>query len=190
MLAAVFLALATLPFQPVAADTTTQPPYVYVRDGSAVAETTDAGPLHDIGLRPPRASDPPGTPLFAGNGATLPFAYGVWNTAIGDATIDTVPAGTRVHAHFRGLLPGGMYSLFLRQTAVRNAVFIPLDGTGDHDSFHADGVGTGDALITYPAQIASGAQIVLLYHSDGVDHASSIGDPYRNVHAQLIVRVP
>ena len=184
------LAYATATFQPVDATTTSQPAQVFVRDASAQAQPGDGG--HDFGLRPPVDNDPDAAPLYNAHGDAIKALLGSWRTADGRATFEPGPQGAlRVHAQFRGLVPNGRYSLFVRQLAVRTApVFTPLDLTGAQNSFTADAQGNADFTVVSPLQVPSGAQLVAFYHSDGVDHQSSLGNPGVNVHAQLIMRMP
>ena len=188
--AAVLFALATATFQPVTAATTAQPPQVFVRDASAQAQTGDNP--HDWGLRPPGDNDSDAAPLVNAHGDSIKAGLGVWRTATGTATFEPgTQGGPRVKAAFRGLLPNARYSLFVRQLAGRTGtVFTPLDIVGATNNFTADGTGNGALNVEAPAQLASGAQLVLVYHSDGTDHQSSIGVLGTNAHPQLITRVP
>ncbi len=184
------LAYATAMFNPVDAATTSQPVQVFVHDTSAQAQTGDGG--HDWGLRPPSINDADTAPLYNARGEALKTLLGSWRTADGNASFDPAPQGaTRVRVSFRGLVPNGRYSLFLRQLAVRmNAVFTPLDLVGTQNSFSADAQGNAQTAVVTPLQLPSGAQLVAFYHSDGTDHQSSLGNPGVNAHAQLILRVP
>ena len=188
--AAVLIALASATFQPVTAATTAQPPQVFVRDSSAQAQTGEYP--HDWGLRPPGDNDSDAAPLFNAHGDSIKAGLGVWRTADGTATFEPgAQATTKVHAMFRGLLPGGRYSLFVRQLAGRTgAVFTPLDLIGAANSFTASGQGTADVTVDSPLEMPAGSQLVLVYHSDGADHQSSIGVLGTNAHPQLITRVP
>jgi len=188
--AAVLIALAGATFQPVTAANTAQPPQVYVRDTSAQAQTGENA--HDWGLRPPGDNDSDAAPLLNAHGVSIKAGLGVWRTATGTATFEPGrQGGSVVKASFRGLLPNARYSLFVRQLAGRTgAVFTPLDVVGATNNFSADGAGNGALNVTVPAQLASGAQLVLVYHSDGTDHQSSIGVLGLNAHPQLITRVP
>jgi hypothetical protein len=190
MLAALLLAYATATFQPVDVATTSQPPQVYVHDNSAQAQPGDGG--HGWGLRTPTVNDADTAPLFNAHGDALKALLGGWRTADGTATFDPAPQGTiLVRTTFRGLVPNGRYSLFVRQLAPRaGAVFTPLDMVGARNSFSADAQGNAQTAVVTPLQLPSGAQLVAIYHSDGVDHQSSLGNPGVNAHAQLILRVP
>jgi hypothetical protein len=189
MLAAVLLALASATFQPVNAVTTAQPPQVFVRDASVQAQTGENA--HAWGVRPPGENDADTAPLLNANADPLRVALGVWRTGGGTATFEPVKDTMRVHTVFKNLVPNGRYSLFVRQLAGRNgAVFTPLDLVGATNSFTADGVGNGDVTVDSPLQMPGGSQLVLVYHSDGVDHQSSVGVLGTNAHPQLITRVP
>jgi len=190
MLAAVLLSLAAVAFQPVTAATTAQPPQVFVHDASAQAQPGEGG--HDWGLRPPTDNDAGTAPLLNAHGDPLHAVLGVWRTADGTATFEPGPAGTTVvHATFHHLLANGHYSLFVRQLAGRTGpVLTPLDLTGAANSFTADPQGFAELRVSSPLQMPSGSQLVLVYHSDGIDHQSSIGVLGVNAHPQLITRVP
>ncbi len=182
-------ALASATFQPVTAATTAQPPQVFVRDNSAQAHTGENP--HDFGLRPPGDNDADGAALLNAHGDSIKAGLGVWRTANGTATFEPGQQTTRVRATFLGLLPNARYSLFVRQLAGRTgAVFTPLDLLGATNNFSSDGNGRGELNVVTPLQLPSGSQLVLVYHSDGTDHQSSIGVLGTNAHPQLITRVP
>lgn len=189
MLSTVLLAFAAMTFQPVAPATSSQPSQVYVHDASVPAQPGDDG--HAYGLRAPTDNDPDTAPLYNSRGDSLKALLGSWRTADGTATFDPAPNAIRVRASFRGLVPNGRYSLFVRQLAVRTGpAFTPLDLVGNQNSFTADAQGNAQPIVMTPLQLPSGSQLVAFYHSDGVDHQSSLGNPGVNVHAQLILRVP
>src|ERR1700733_4421074 len=188
--ATVMLSLAAVAFQPVTAANPAQPPQVFVRDASAQPQAGDNP--HDFGLRPPGDNDSDAPPLYNAHGDSIRAGLGVWRTAAGTATFEPAAQGTTmVRTQFRGLIPGARYSLFVRQLAGRTgAVFTPLDLVGATNSFTAGPDGKADAAVGSPLQMPSGSQLVLVYHSDGADHQSSIGVLGTNAHPQLITRVP
>ena len=176
-------------FQPVATTTTSQPSQVFVHDSSVQAEPGEGG--HAFGLRAPTDNDPDTAPLYNARGDAVKALLGSWRTADGTAVFEPAPNAVRVRASFRGLVPNGHYSLFVRQLAVRTgAVFTPLDLVGAQNNFVADAQGSAQTVVVTPLQLPSGSQLVAFYHSDGVDHQSSLGNPGVNAHAQLILRVP
>jgi hypothetical protein len=187
--AAVLIALSSAAFQPVTPATTAQPPQVFVRDSSAQAQTGENP--HDWGLRPPGDNDSDAALLFNARGDSIKAGLGVWRTATGTASFAPGPQATRVTTTFLSLIPNGRYSLFVRQLAGRSGVaFTPLDLIGAGNSFTADDAGKGELTVDSPLQMPAGAQLVLVYHSDGLDHQSSIGVLGTNAHPQLITRVP
>jgi hypothetical protein len=187
--AAVLLALASATFQPVTAATTAQPPQVFVRDASAQAQTGDNP--HDYGIRPPADNDSDAATLYNAHNESIHTGLGAWRTADGTATFEPGPQTTKVHAVFHRLIPNGRYSLFVRQIAGRTgAVFTPLDLIGATNNFTAGTDGSADMTVNSPLQMPSGSQLVLVFHSDGADHQSSIGVLGLNAHPQLITRVP
>jgi hypothetical protein len=191
--AAVLVALASVTFQPVTAQTTAQPAHVFVRDSAAPASTDESmGGLHDKGLRPPADTDSPSAQLSNAHGESLKVSIADWRSATGTADFAPGPGGgVRVRAAFKGLIPMGRYSLFIRQLAGRAGVVLtPVDITGVADTFFADKDGIGMIAVDSPNVIPPGAQLVLIYHSDGSDHQSSPGNLGVNAHEQLITRVP
>jgi hypothetical protein len=189
MLAAILLALGAVAFQPVTPATTSQPSGVYVRDAAAQAQPGPGG--HAFGLRAPNVNDPDNTGLLNANGDPLKAVLGIWRTADGNVAVKPSPKGLEVRAVFHHLIPDGRYSLFVSQLAgASGTVFTPLDLAGTANSFSADDRGFAEVIVTTPLALPSGAQIVLFYHSDGVDHASSVGNPGVTTHAQLIARLP
>ena len=141
-------------------------------------------------LRGIRVAD--AAPLFNAHAESIHTGLGSWRTAVGTATFEPgAQQTTKVHAAFQRLIPKGRYSLFVRQLAGRvGAVFTPLDLVGVANSLTAGGDGTGDITVSSPLTMPAGAQLVLVFHSDGVDHQSSIGVLGLNAHPQLITRVP
>ena len=194
MLAAVALALLGVAFQPVSVQTTAQPAQVFVRDSAAPAQTDPgAGGMHDAGLRPPGDNDPPSAQLTNAHGDALKVSIADWRSASGQADFQPLMqgAGVRVRASFKGLIANGRYSLFVRQLAGRvGVVLTPVDIVGASNSFLADRDGNGIIAVDSPNPIPSGAQLVLVYHSDGAEHQSSPGNLGITAHEQLITRVP
>jgi len=189
---AAVVALAALTFQPVAPETTAQAAHVFVRDSAAPAQSDPAGgPVHDAGIRPFTPNDPPNAQLTNAHGGGLNVSIAEWRAASGTAEIAPATNGLRVRIACRGLIPMGRYSVFVRQLAGRAGVVLtPVDITGAADTFFADANGVGGIVIETPNAIPSGAQLVLIYHSDGADHQSSPGELGVTAHEQLITRVP
>ncbi len=187
------IALAAVTFQPVSPETTSQAAHVFIRDAGAPAQPDPAGgPVHDAGIRPFTANDPPTAQLTNAHGAGLNVSIAEWRAASGTAEIAPAPnGGAQLRVACRGLIPMGRYSVFIRQLAGRAGVVLtPADITGAADTFFADANGVGRIVIAAPNAIPAGAQLVLIYHSDGADHQSSPGELGVTAHEQLITRVP
>ena len=182
--------MGTAQFQPVTPQTTAQTQQVYVHDASAPA-ASGAEP-HDAGLRPVNANDSPLVQLYSAKNVALNVTLQGWSAATGTVTTtDDGNGGTRVHASFANLIPLGHYSLFLRGLAGRTgAVLMPVDISGAAANFIASPDGGAVFDVDSPAAIPTGAQLVVIFHSDQKDHQSSMGVPGVNAHAQLITRVP
>ena len=182
--------MGTAQFQPVTPLTTAQTQQVFVHDASVPAAT--GSDPHDAGVRPVNANDSPLAQLYTARNNPMNVTLQSWSAATGTVTTSADNnGGTRVHATFSNLIPLGHYSLFLRQLAGRSgAILMPVDITGAAANLVAGP--NGDAVFDADtsATIPTGAQLVLIYHSDGQDHQSSIGVPGVNAHPQLITRVP
>ncbi len=162
---------------------------MFVRDASSQAQSGDNP--HDYGIRPPGDNDSDAAMLYNAHNEPLHAGLGAWRSADGTATFEPGPRATKVHAVFHRLIPNGRYSLFVRQLAGRaGAVFTPLDVIGAENSFTAGTDGSADVTVNSPLQMPAGSQLVLVFHSDGADHQSSIGVLGTNAHPQLITRVP
>ncbi|HEX3550412.1 MAG TPA: hypothetical protein VHT53_08555 [Candidatus Elarobacter sp.] len=193
MLPAVVVALVALSFQPVTAENTAQPAHVFVRDSAAPPQLDPAaGAVHDAGVRPFGENDPPSAQLTNAHGDSIRASVAEWRAATGMAELAPASGGgTAVRARFRGLVPMGRYSLFVRQLAGRAGIVLtPVDIVGASNTFFADRDGVGGITVESPNAIPSGAQLVLIYHSDGAGHQSSPGNLGVTAHEQLITRVP
>ena len=179
--AAIIVALAGATFQPVTAATTAQPPQVFVRDASAPAQTGDNGRAHDSGLRPPGDNDPTRPRCYNAHGDIASRSrLGEWRD--GDRHGDLragAAGGVRVHTTLPRADPerAATASSSGSSRAAAGPCFTPLDIIGATNSFFADGDGNGELIVVRrPTPIPPDAQLVLVYHSDGTDHQSSIGD--------------
>ncbi len=99
-------------------------------------------------------------------------------------------ARTRVKLFFTDLISGGRYSLFENHFTAAGVMFTPLDGTGKANSFSADAKGIGRITVSVPGLITHAEAILLVFHSDGIDHGAVRGSPGVTAHHQLIMRVP
>lgn len=180
-----------LTFQAIDPTTTSQPAQVYVLDKNAPAESDDRGLVHAPGLRRPADNDEPNVELYDADANSLLFTLEKWRAANGTATLSpSSDGGTQVVAQFRRLIAFGRYSLFLRTPGGDGARLVPLDGAGTHNSFDAVQDGTANVVVAVPRRLPSGSQIVVVYHSDALDHGATPGIVGKDAHPQLLVRVP
>jgi|GEM_PF-2361890 len=84
--------------------------------------------------------------------------WGEWNGATGSAKINCTGQGTRLNANLEGLIPNGVYSLWLQKfqapgfdTAYTNVSGFGAAGDGTDNVFTASANGTAKVHITSPA---------------------------------------
>jgi hypothetical protein len=166
-------------------------PQVFVRDPAAPAAPGPQGIQHVAGVRPAPMSDPPTTPVFTAQGKPLGFSLGAWLGATGTVTITPLASGkARVTAHFKGLRPHGVYSLFENHFDQQPVGFTPLDGKGAKNSFVANANGAATITAIAPQALTGANAVLLVYHSDHATHGLSRGDLGATAHHQLIAKVP
>ena len=166
-------------------------PQVFVSDGAAPAAVGPQGIEHVAGFRPLLLSDPANTNLSSAKGKPLGFTAGKWLGATGHVTITPDPnGGAQIVASFKGLKPGGTYSLFENHFDTKPVSFTPLDGKGTRNSFKARRDGTASVSVRSPEMPTGVNAVLLVYHSDGKSHGDSRGPIGVNAHHQLIAKVP
>ena len=166
-------------------------PQAFVKDPSASAGIGPQNIAHAAGYRPALLTEAASSRVFTAAGKPLGFTLGRWLGAKGTVTITQLPSGgARVAAHFTGLRPSGVYSLFENHFDQQPVGFTPLDGTGKRNSFRAKPDGTATIMVAAPEMLTHANAILLVYHSDGRNHGSSRGKIGINAHHQLIARLP
>lgn len=95
-------------------------------------------------------------------------AHGAWSSSTEDGMLQT-------HASFTGLVPNGHYSLFSRHLSNKTLVIEPIDHSGMTNSFIASATGAASMTITVSQALVPGDEILLVYHTDTVDHPKTIG---------------
>jgi len=166
-------------------------PQVFVSDGAAPAAVGPQGIEHVAGFRPLLQSDPADTNLSSAKGKPLGFTAGKWLGATGHVTITPDPnGGAQIVASFKGLKPGGTYSLFENHFDTKPVSFTPLDGKGTRNSFKAKRDGSASVSVRSPEMPTGVNAVLLVYHSDGKSHGESRGQIGVNAHHQLIAKVP
>lgn len=190
--------VTTLPFEAHAAffsRETHQPkpldPQVFVRAPGAPAAMGPQGIRHAAGYRNALLADPAALPVFSATGRALGFDLGQWFGAKGDVVLMPLPSGQeKVIAVFKGLKPGGVYSLFENHFDQKPIGFTPLDGRGVDNNFVAGKDGRGAITLTAPRALTSVNAVLVVYHSDGKSHGASRGDIGVTAHHQLIAKLP
>jgi len=167
-------------------------PEVFVQDAAAKAATGPQGIKHVNGVRPAFiAQDPKSSKLFNADDKPLGFTLGQWLGASGSVSITLTKDGRAiVKADFKGLRPGGRYSLFENHFDQKPIGFTPLDGAGKTNSFTAQKNGAARVTVAAPKMLTHANAVLLVYHSDGKAHGALRGAIGINAHHQLIARIP
>lgn len=165
-------------------------PQVFVADTNAAPGPGPQGIVHVAGYRPAFAVDAPELPLTNANGLGIRMTLGQWLGARGSLVLVQTPRGTGVASSFSGLVPRGRYSLFENHFSPNGTSFTPLDGTGRTNSFTASPDGTAQLTVFIPGAITHNEAVLLVYHSDGIDHGMDRGQIGVDAHHQLIFRLP
>ena len=166
-------------------------PQVFVSDASSQAATGPQGIAHVAGYRPAFGVDDAAAPASNAQGKALGITLGQWFGARGSVALSPSDGGnTSAALSFSGLIPRGRYSLFENHFTSSGVTFTPLDGTAKTNSFTASADGSAKLTVLVPGAITHAEAILLVYHSDGVDHGMQRGEIGMNAHHQLIMRVP
>lgn len=166
-------------------------PQVFVKDPIAQAGIGPQNIAHIAGIRPARLSDNGDLPLYNTEGKALNFSLGDWLAPRGSVEIFTEPGGkARVRVRFTNLISNAKYSLFENHFTPGGITFTPLDGTGTTNTFVADKNGTAEASVIAPHMLTHENAVLLVYHSDGIDHGMQRGAIGVNAHHQMVARIP
>ena len=166
-------------------------PHVFAADANAAAATGPQGIMHASGYRPAFGVDDPSIPLSNADGKPLGLTLEGWFSARGTVMLSATATGDTIATlAFTGLVRGGRYSMFENHFALPAVTFTPLDGSAKANSFTAAADGSAHITLTIPGRVTHAEGILLVYHSDGVDHGQQRGQIGVTAHHQLIVRVP
>ena len=166
-------------------------PQVFVADEAATASAGPQNVEHIAGYRAAKLEDSPETVAANADGDSLGFTLEKWFAGRGSADIVTLPSGNdRVTLTFSHLIAFGRYSLFEVTFSPDGATFVPLDGDGTQNNFDATVDGSATVAVSVPHHLEPGSAIVLVYHSDDLDHGGIRGQIGHTAHQQLAVRVP
>ncbi len=164
-------------------------PQVFVADPAKAAAVGPQGIMHAAGYRPGRVEqDAKSTPMNTAEGRPLSFDLGQWLGATGEVAIVEKSGAPVLRATFKGLKPGGLYSLFENHFDQKPVGFTPMDGDGKTNTFTAGADGAASVTMTLTAMPTHANAVLLVYHSDGQAHGLERGHIGVNAHHQLIAR--
>ncbi len=164
-------------------------PQVFVANPASPAATGPQGIKHIAGVRNALITDAPGLPIMNANGQSLDMTLGAWLSAKGKVTLSPQADGReQVTVMLSGLKPNGSYSLFENHFDQKPTGFTPLDGQGTENNFTASANGEAAITMIAPAVLTHDNAVLLVYHSDGIQHGASRGAIGIDAHHQLIAR--
>lgn len=164
-------------------------PQVFLTDPASSAATGPQGIKHVDGVRNALIADVPGLPIKNANGQSLDMSLGAWLSAKGKVTLSPLANGReKVTVRLSGLKPSGSYSLFENHFDQKPIGFTPLDGLGTDNNFVAGANGEAEVTLIAPAVLTHDNAVLVVYHSDGIQHGMSRGAIGVDAHHQLIAR--
>jgi hypothetical protein len=167
-------------------------PMTFVAAPGTAAGTGPLSVRHAVGVTPAVQTGPPATPLLGADGASLGITLGQWEKAQGTVSFDCVGSKRRATSTLTGLLPSATYSAFVVHTALDGpGRFTPWgDPAGTTNNFTSSATGTSTVTNALDGCDTNADDIVIIWHSDGMDHGSSPGRIGVDWHTSLIARVP
>lgn len=169
-------------------------PQAFVAAPGAPAATGLQGIAHVAGVRNALMVDDPSFPALSADGKPLGFTLVRWFGASGSVELtpfaDATGTHERITVRCSHLVSGGHYSLFENHFDRTPVGFTPLDGSGTHASFVASKLGEATTTVVAPEPLTHDNAVLLIYHSDGLDHGVSRGSIGIDAHHQLIARIP
>jgi len=172
----------------------TRPPIDPMTFIAAPGAAAGMGPLsvrHAAGVAPVERTAPPDTPLLGADGTSLGITLDQWEQAKGTVSFDCVGSKRRATSTLTGLIPSATYSAFVVHTDLDGpGRFTPWgDAAGTTNNFTASATGTATRTDDLDGCDSNADDIVIVWHSDGVDHGSSPGRIGVDWHTSLIARV-
>lgn len=166
-------------------------PQVFVLDDSAHASVGPQGIAHVAGIRNAHVADAPSLPIYDAQHRPLHMTLGEWLGARGEVTLTPVADGKEtVVVRLAGLKPQGLYSLFENHFDQQPVGFTPLDGSAHDNTFRANVDGNAVVTVTSPNVLTHANAVLVVYHSDDVDHGMERGPIGVLAHHQLLARLP
>lgn len=164
-------------------------PQVFLTNPAALAATGPQGIKHIAGVRNALIADAQDLPIMNANGQSLDMSLGAWLSAKGKVTLSPLADGKeKVTVTLSGLKPNGSYSLFKNHFDQKPIGFTPLDGKGTRNNFIASAEGEATVTLIAPAVLTHDNAVLVVYHSDGIQHGMSRGAIGVDAHHQLIAR--
>ncbi|PZR58420.1 MAG: hypothetical protein DLM50_03785 [Candidatus Meridianibacter frigidus] len=160
---------------------------IFVYAPGARPGTGENGIVHAADLRQAADSDRGSQSVYAADGTNLFLSLDKWRAAQGTAEITNVSdTSDKISLKFTNLIAFGVYSAFLADLENPGTTLRPIDGKGSANSFTAAEDGTASLDATAPVLLASTQALVLIYHSDGIDHGPGPGAIGTDAHEQII----
>lgn len=163
-------------------------PHVFVADPNAPDTMGPEGIHHIAGIRPARIADDPKQPLINAQGDALDLTLQHWLATQGSAH-EIEGSNGDLAVRFTHLIPFGVYSMFLSRSDAGGYAFKPLRTDDGTNSFTASGDGAAKFTLPLDHPVHGSEAILLVYHSDDIDHEDQPGDLGVNAHVQLVLTV-
>jgi hypothetical protein len=147
---------------------------------------------HVADIAPVLRSAPAATALYGADGQPLHITLGTWEAARGTVALTCAGGTETAVSTLQGLVPGGLYSVFVVHLMVNGAGrFTPLgNAAGTDDSFTASATGAADPTDRVSGCLTDQEAVVVIWHSDRQTHGQSPGTVGVTWHNAVIVQVP
>ncbi len=167
-------------------------PQVFVSRPGAAGGVGPQMITHAAGLTPAPGNAPAGTPLLGATGRSLHITFGEWQRARGSLTFSCTKSVSTVSSRLTGLIPRGVYSVFVVHLKVNGPRrFTPLgSASGSDNTFVASATGTAEPRDSVVGCLTKADAVVVIWHSDGMSHGSAPGVLGVTWHNSVITPVP
>lgn len=164
---------------------------IFVGDATAKAVTGPNQTPHAAGVRQGDESDDGSQTVYGADGTDLLLSLEKWRAAKGTAQIAHLASGhDRVTMHFENLIAFGVYSVFVADlNNPDSAALLALDGSGTSNTFTAPEEGVENLTVTTGRALSDTDALILIYHSDDVDHGPAPGNITIDAHEQMIAHL-
>jgi hypothetical protein len=167
-------------------------PQVFVSAAGAPAGTGPQMIPHAAAVAPAAITDPADTPLVAADATPLGITLTQWESAAGSLSLTCDGGQETAASQLRGLVPGGVYCVFVVHLTVQGPNRFTLfgDAAGTTNNFTASAEGTATPTTTVTECLSAQEAVVVIWHSDHNSHRASGGTLGVDWHNSLIARVP